>query len=333
MGALAKLNENSIYDEFLGFINLAHYSEHTKKTYETGIRDFFRVIKGKEVEHLTLTDIAIKKKDVEKFRTILKEKGNSNNTINNKVAGLRKFYYELAGNEYDIKVEFFKSIKKLSDDTDSYDPFTVEEVLQLAQLALKEKHKGIIKSNFILFCLDTCIRKGAALNLKWSDFEVVNDKEVKINAVDKGNKDFRAKINYDFYKELLNMKNDSNFVFDITMSSIDVMMPRLIKKLDTNPDRNLAFHSIRKTGIDFKYRYTGDIKVAQTAANHSDASLTIKTYISNQDYGVLGAVSKAKENNVSILPNLSKDQYIELLSQLDTDLLLRLEKKAEELFN
>ena len=332
MGAVVKLNNNVVYEEFKGFINLAHHSDHTKKTYETGIRDFFKIIKKKEIEFLTLEDLLIKKKDIEVFRTILKEQGISNNTINNKVAGLRMFYYELAGNDFDVKTEFFKSVKKLPDDANSYDPFTVEEVLNLAKFASEEKHNGKVKSSFILFCLDTCIRKQAALNLTWSDFEVINNTEVKINAVDKGNKDFRAKIHYDFYQELLSIKGNSKKVFEITLHSVNAMMPRLIQKLNVNPERNLAFHSIRKTGIEFKYRYTGDIKVAQKAANHSDAALTLKTYINDQDYGVLGAISKSKEGNGNVLQNLTKEEYLKLLANIDTDLLLRLENKANELF-
>ncbi|MGM9987368.1 MAG: tyrosine-type recombinase/integrase [Bacillaceae bacterium] len=334
MGAVVQFNkEYEVYNEFISYINMAHLSENTKKTYSTGIRDFFREIKNKEIEHLTWDDLNIKKKDVEAFRTKLKEKGQSNNTINNKVAGLRGFYNELASNDYDVNTKLFAGLKKLPDDTDSYDPFTVEEVLRLSELALEEQRKGINKSKFILFCLDTCIRKTAALNLKWSDLEVLEDsEEVKINAIDKGNKDFRAKIHYDFYKELLTLKGNSEYVFDLTKDSVDKMMPRLIQKLNTNTERNLVFHSIRKTGVEFKYRYTGDIKVAQKAANHVDPSLTFKTYIDSEDYGVYGAVSKSKDNKESILNTLNHEQLMTLLGNLDTDLLLRVEKKAKELF-
>ena len=334
MGAVVKLRSDfGVYDEFVSYINMAHLSDNTKKTYSTGIRDFFREVKNKEIEHLTWTDLEIKKKDVEYFRTKLKEKGQSNNTINNKVAGLRGFYNELASNEIDVNTKLFAGIKKLPDDTDSYDPFTVEEVLKLSELALGEQRKGINKSKFILFCLDTCIRKTAALNLKWSDLEVLEgNEEVKINVIDKGNKDFRAKIHYEFYKELLTLKGNSEFVFDLTKDNIDKMMPRLIQKLSPNSERNLVFHSIRKTGVEFKYRYTGDIKVAQKAANHVDPNLTFKTYISTEDYGVYGAVSKSKDTKESILNTLNHEQIITLLGSLDTDLLLRVEKKAKELF-
>lgn len=341
MGAVVKLHVNQgVYDEFIAFINLARHSDNTKNTYETGIRDFFRVIKKKEMEHLTWDDLMINKKNVESFRTILKENDLTHSTINNKVAGLRRFYYELASNdipefnERKIQVDFFKGIKKLPENVESYDPFTVDEVLILSEMALNEQRKGINKSKFILFCLDTCIRKKAALNLKWSDFEVQGaNEEVKLKAVDKGNKDFRAKIHYDFYEDLLILKNDSEYVFNLTVDEVNKMMPRLIEKLNADSKRNLVFHSIRKTGVEFKYRYTGDIKVAQKAANHTDPSLTIKTYVDDVDYGVYGAVSKGRDNQDNILDNLNLEQLQMLMKNLDTDLKLRVEKKAKELFN
>ena len=341
MGAVVKLHVNQgVYDEFVSFINLADHSDNTKTTYETGIRDFFRVMKKKEMEHLRWEDLKINKKSVQTFRTILKDNGLTHSTINNKVAGLRRFYYELASNDIkefkdlNMQVEFFKGIKKLQENVESYDPFTVDEVLTLAEMAMEEQRKGINKSKFILFCLDTCIRKTAALNLKWSDFEVQGaNEEVKLKAVDKGNKDFRAKIHYDFYKDLLELKNDSEYVFNLTVDEVNKMMPRLIKKLNADSKRNLVFHSIRKTGVEFKYRYTGDIKVAQKAANHTDPSLTIKTYVDGADHGIYGAVSMSRNTEENILDNLNLEQLQLLMKNLDTDLKLRVEKKAKELFN
>lgn len=329
---VVKLNENSVYDEFKHFINLAHHSENTKLAYEKGIRDFFQFHLGKDLEFLTWEDVKIKKRDVEKFRTELKSQGLTNTTINNKIAGLRKFYIELSANDYDVKADFFRAIKALGNDTKSYGFFTIEEALSLASWAEQEKHNGKVKSLFLLFCLDTCIRKDAALNLKWNDFQVINETEVQINAIDKGNKDFRAKIHRAFYDQLLTIKTDSERVFNVTKSSIDAMMPRLIKKLNTNPQRNLTFHSLRKTGVEFKYRYTGDIKVAQKAANHEDSSLTFNTYIDTEDYGVLGAISLNYNQDKNILDELSNEQLRELLDGLDNDLLLRLNKIAKEKF-
>lgn len=333
MGEARKLRDHYVYDDIIAFLNLAHYSYNTKLSYEKGIRDFFREIKNKDIEHLTQDDIPIIKKEVELFRTLLKERGYSNNTINNKVAGLRRLYTEFKANKYNVDVDFFSIIKALPSDTDSYDPFTIDEAMQLYELALDEIHDGEIKSKFILFCLDTCIRKSAALKIKWSDFKVINEKEVRIIAIDKGNKDFRAMIHYDFYKELLELKDDSELVFNLKLSTVDKMISRLVTKLNVDSERNLTFHSLRKAGIEFKYRYTGDIKVAQKAANHSDFSLTFNTYVSTEDYGVMGAVSLLHKNEESILNQLSFEELKKLMNSLEPDIFLRVEKMAREMFS
>lgn len=326
-----KLNKNNVYDEIQNFLKLAHYSLNTKDVYERGIRDFFSVIRKKQIEHLTWEDVQIKKKDIEMFRTILKEHGNTNTTINNKVAGLRRLYYELASNEHDVNIEFFKAIKKLPDDTNSYDAFTLSEVEELVQYASREKFQGKMKANLIMFGVDTCIRMDALLNLKWSDFELMDNEEVKINAIDKGNKYFRAKIHYKFYQELLECKSNDTYVFDINKNTLKSLIPRIVDKLENTQGRNLTFHSLRKTGITFKYRYTGDIKVAQKAANHADPSLTFKTYINDVDYGVLGYYSLQEEQD-DILNTLTRSQLLQLINSLDTDLMIRLCNKAQDLF-
>ncbi len=329
---VVKLTNNNVYDEIMSYVNLARHSDNTKKSYETGVRDFFRLIREKDIEHLTWEDLNIKKKDVEHFRTKLKENGASNTTINNKVASLRGLYYDLASNDHKLSIDFFKGIKKLPDDTDSYDVFTTSEVEDLVYYASQERKNGEMKANLIKFAVDTSIRQEAITKLKWTDFEITEDDEVKINAIDKGNVVFKASIHKSFYNDLLKTKTNDEYVFDININTLKSMMPRLIKKLDNTEGRNLSFHSLRKTGITFKYNFTKDIKVAQKAANHKDPSLTIKTYVDDVDYGVLGFYSLQENTTESKLRKLTKDQFNQLLDHLDTDILLRLEKKAKELF-
>lgn len=93
------------------------------------------------------------------------------------------------------------------------------------QRQTKNIHDGKEKSLFISFCADTCIRKAASLKLKWSKFKVKED-GVYIDAIDKGNKEFKSKIHKDFYEKLLSLKtNKSKFVFsNLTVSAIDVML-------------------------------------------------------------------------------------------------------------
>ena len=346
MGAVVNLHgENPVYKEFLGFINLAHHSNNTKTNYETGIRDFFREIKHKEMEYLTWDDVKITKKDVQIFRTKMKDKGLTNNTINNKVAGLRSFYYELSSNDLEefekrnINVEFFKGLKKLPNDSKKYDFFTVDEVLLLSNLALQEQRDGKIKRLFILFAADTSIRKESILNLKWSEFIVSNEEEtVDIVTIDKGDKEYQATISLENYTVLLeNKKEGIDRVFhQLTVDKVNKMMPRLVARLNIKDNRKLVFHSLRKTGVQYKYDITKDIKVAQEAANHSDSSLnvTVGTYLHRKKNKVLGFVSEMSMRKEDVLGNLDEEQLKYLIKNLDDmDVILKLEKKAKELFN
>lgn len=330
-----KLNVNYVYDDIMEFINLAHHSKNTRTSYEKGIRDFFRVIKKKEIEHLDINDLDIKKKDVERFRSILQGEGFSNSTINNKVAGVRKLYYELVANEYKLNVDFFKAIKKLNENTNSYGFFTEDEIFKLIELAKNEKRKGLIKSLFLSFCAETCIRKEAALQVKWSDFTILNNNDVGIIAVDKGDKEYKAVISYDFYKELLKIKCESDKVFDLTVPTVDAMMLRLKNSLNIDPSRNLTFHSLRKTGVNYKFEASGrDIKVAQVAANHSDKSLnvTIGTYTKKDDFGKKGLISKQYEKSDDFFNNLNLEEIKELLNSLDENTKVKINNKTIELF-
>ena len=315
--------ENSVFEDIMGYINLSHHSENTKKTYERGIRDFFLRLETvkKDIEHLTINDLKIKKKDVEKFRNILQEEGISNSTINNKVAALRGLYTELKANEYDLETDFFKAIKKLDENTNSYGFFTQSEAFELIELAKKERQKPMIKSMLISFALETCIRLTAALSTKWSDFIVDGTNDVKLTVIDKGNKDYRAVVSYEFYKDLLTLRGDSEFVFDLEATNVDKMMQRLRKKLNIDPKRNLTFHSLRKTGVEFKFKHNGrDIRIAQQAANHSpkSVSVTIRDYLTKDDYGVKGIISNSyKKEEVNAWDNLNLEELKTALNNLD----------------
>ena len=327
--------DNGVYEDIMGYINLGHHADTTKSTYERGIRDFFWLIKGKEIEYLTVNDLDIMKKDVEKFRNILQEEGIANSTINNKVAALRGLYYELKANRYKLEVDFFKVIKKLDENTKSYGFFTQTEALELIELAKKEKQKPEIKSMLLAFALETCIRRTAALSLKWSDFVVDGTSDVKLTVIDKGNKDYRALISYEFYLELLKIKSNSEYVFDLSATNVDKMMQRLTQKLEVDPNRNLTFHSLRKTGVEYKFNYSGrDIRVAQQAANHSPKSMnvTVGTYLTKDEYGIKGIISNGYEKEENVLDSLSLEQLQIVLNTLDESTLQIINKKAKELF-
>ena len=73
---VVQLYDNKLYDDIMIFLNeMGVESEHTRKAYETDLRQFFKLIKGKELEHLTLEEVQLRKNEVEKFKQILLDNG------------------------------------------------------------------------------------------------------------------------------------------------------------------------------------------------------------------------------------------------------------------
>ncbi|MGG3920459.1 tyrosine-type recombinase/integrase [Geobacillus thermodenitrificans] len=328
------LYDNKLYDDIVIFLNeMGVESEHTRKAYETDIRQFFKLIKGKELEYLTLEDIQLKKRDVELFKQILLENGMARSTINRKISAVRSLLENLKANDWNVNTNFFKKVKWLKTQDNKYGILDVHEVWEMARLAReKEREYKELKYYFILFALDTCLRKQAILKLKWSDFEEVED-GVIVHAIDKGNKEFRQKISKEFYNELLSIKREGEErVFPISVDSINDMVCRLKKLMNIPEERNITFHSIRKAGVTFQYRITGDLTQAMKAAGHSNPIVTMR-YLDLRDYGVTGAVSFGNKIDEELYKKVTHEELIKAIENCPKDLQLILNIKLNEIIN
>ena len=330
---VVQLYDNKLYDDIMIFLNeMGVESEHTQIAYETDIRQFFQLIKGKELEHLTLEDVQLRKNDVEKFKQILLDNGLARSTINRKISAVRSLLENLKANEWDINTDFFKKVKWLKTQDNKYGVLDVHEVWEMARLARKEREYKDVKYYFILFALDTCLRKQAILQLKWSDFEEVED-GVIVHAIDKGNKEFRQKISKEFYNDLLSIKKEGEErVFPISVDSIDNMVCRLKKIMNIPEERNITFHSIRKAGVTFQYRITGDLTQAMKAAGHSNPIVTMR-YLDLRDYGVTGAVSFGNKIDEELYKKVSYEELIKAIENCPKDIQLILNIKLKEIIN
>jgi integrase len=299
-------------------------NKNTQKTYETEIRSYFRIMRGKEegseLEYLTMADLQITLDDIEEYKEILldmkKEDGTYmyvNKTVNKKIAAMKSFIRYMAKKKFIEDASYLNLIKAEKERHVHYGSLSVEEVLQMAELAKQEKRKGMIKYYLILFALDTCIRQNALLNLKWSNFIEQDDNKIIVEGVDKGNKEFRKEISPEFYKELLTIKTDDNdIVFNITKRELFDMMQRLKTKMNIPESRRIVFHSIRRTGANFYFRIAGnDITQAQKALGHSNISTT-GIYMNPLDLGAAGAVSSA---GLDLDNELYKKVDLEVLQQ------------------
>lgn len=332
------LHQSNVYEQIQRFLDLKGLkSENTKKSYSTHIRDFFSIVRPEipDLRFLKEEDVQITLDDFEDFIITLKEEGDyKNNTINTKVRAVKSLLKYLYSKKIVKDIGYIQAgqIENLPEIVDSYGVLTVEEVFKLAKLALQERKFGEIKYYLILFALDTCLRKKAILRLKWSDFEVRDD-YVIVHAIDKGNKKFNSKISKEFYNELLNIKKyGENKVFPISSESVNDMMKRLRIKMNIPSERNIVFHSIRKAGVTFQYRITGDILQAKKAANHSNIQTTMR-YIGENEYGVIGAVSFGNKIDEELYTKVTHEQLVEAIKSCPKDTQLMVNIKLKEIIN
>lgn len=338
-------NESSkIYDQIQKWLNKHGYnSDNTKRDYERDVKHFFKLMKDKQIEHLTLNDVQLTLDDFEDYINELytmvddkEERKYTNKTINRKVAAVKGMIKYLAGKkldgEYIVKdVAYMSLINSLPENSQHHGILESNEVFRMAELALEERFKGNNKRLAILFSYDTCARKSDVLNLKWSDFEVKDD-VVVVNGIGKGNKVFRKSISRDFYEEILTLKEGGvDNVFQLTEKNIDNMMPRLKDKMGISPERHIVFHSLRKAGSTFIFRVTNDLLQAKKALNHSNVNTT-QLYLETTEYShAIGGVSSAKNINHNAYKEADHDTLLEAIELMNADIRLLLNLKLNEL--
>ncbi|MEK4824530.1 site-specific integrase [Niallia sp. FSL W8-0951] len=328
------LNSDLVYDQIERFlIKKEQKSVGTRKSYETDIRIFFQFIKNKDVKYLTRDDVNLTIDDFEDFINYhQKNEIYSNKTINGKVSAVKSLLKYLKVKKLiDDDLSYFSEITTLPEKRNSYGILTLDEVLKWAELALTEKHKPKEKRLLILLALDTCIRKEAILKLKWSDFEV-KENHVIVKGIDKGNKEFRHDISEKFYNELLDIKSDSDLVFNgISNSMIHDMIKRFKQQTNIESNRNIVFHSIRKAGGTFRYKASGgDIVSVQRALGHSDSKVT-SLYLGETTSNSLGAISSISDIDSELYKKVEHEILIKVIESLSETERYLLNKKIEKM--
>lgn len=328
------LNNNLVYDQIQRFlIKKEQKSIGTRKAYETDIKIFFNAVRGKEIKFLTREDVNLTIDDFEDFINYHQQNEiYSNKTINGKVSAVKSLLKYLKVKKLiDDDLSYFSEVTTLPEKRNSYGILTLDEVLKWAELAMTEKHKPKEKRLLILLALDTCIRKEAILNLKWSDFEV-KENQVLVKGIDKGNKEFRHDISEKFYNELLEIKSDSELVFNgISNSMIHDMIKRFKQQTNIDTDRNIVFHSIRKAGGTFRYKASGgDIVSVQRALGHSDSKVT-SLYLGETTSNSLGAISSISDIDTELYKKVEHEVLIKVIENLSETERYLLNKKIEDM--
>lgn len=330
MGNLVSLACNSDHREFGGVYNqikrfLRDHRRRSKCTahnYERDIRRFFKVTRNnKEIEHLAKEDLIYTPDEMEDYYAYLIDKqGVGINTANRYVTSVRECIKYL---HYKKMVEDinFLNIKTYTVPSNQYGVLTIDEVLEMAEIVSGQGRvdKRMVKRYLIMFAVDTSARLADCLNLKWSNFiDIEGDREVGIRVIGKGDKEFKPKINREFYRELLQLKTGvSDYVFDIHRNSVNTMMKQLREEMNIPKERNITFHSFKKAGVDFMWKKTRDINQARKAANHSSIEVTQKYIDTDEDYGARGFFSSSNSIDEKLFQKVDIRTLKKAINQLD----------------
>jgi integrase/recombinase XerD len=329
-------NAGEVFKQIEMFLKKKSFrSENTAISYKKDIQRFFRIVREKELQFLTIEDVQLNLDDMDEYISYLvDQKELSNKTINHSVVSVRELLRYLKQKKIVEDVDYLNFIDRLPEvNSNSYGILTVDEVLKMAELAKTERNLKMVKHYLILFALDTGLRRNSILNVTFGDFEVIGE-TVTVKAIDKGGKFFKKSISKDFYEQLLTLRKDENDnnekLFKISLDAVDSMLPRLVEKMNINKDRNITFHSIRKCAVSFSYKVTGDILAASKVAGHSSISTT-QIYLETQEYGAIGAVSSSQNLNENLFNEVSHDELLEAISSLNKDYQLLLNLKLQDM--
>ncbi|PLR72226.1 site-specific integrase [Bacillus sp. UMB0728] len=339
---VVRLNNNQLFDDIEAFLNeLEVHSKGTRISYESDIRKFFRTLKNKEIEHLTIDDLTFKKKDIINYRKYLMDNNLSNNTINNKITSVKSMY-DFLSSEYEVNANVF-NIKTLKVQSNPYGSLSQTEAERMAEVAYEtEREDGYLKKMLILFAIRSSFRKNEILNVKWSDFEEEKGVYKVKTVVGKGQKQNTTAISAKLYNQILELKEmnkgrkwsgDPEIVFQISPAAIDKLMARLRNKMGISKERNVVFHSFRGIAIDFSLSTSnGNITEAAIHANHSSPATTFKHYVNKtKDYTQTPGVRMDQQFDLSFLADVSIEDLKDFIKQsslkVQMDLKDFLEKK------
>ncbi|WP_340032512.1 site-specific integrase [Paenibacillus sp. FSL K6-1122] len=329
------LHRGSIDEDIKTFIG-KFQSQHTRKSYERSIRNFFMWYRNKDIEQLTIEDIKIRNTDIVKYQTYLKshEADYANVTVNNYIEAVQSLYEFFEINEYPVKSKHLK-IDILSNDSEHAGALYLHEAEQMAELVLEERKQGQEKSAFLRMAYTTSFRKSTLQNLKWTDIKLnISGNYYEVSVVGKGGKKHVVPISTDLYNELLKIrefayyqKYEDDRIFHLTDKTIRLMLESLKQKLGILPERNVVFHSFRNVAAGF-----GTLEEAKKHLNHSNISTT-ETYYRHINEDLSNSISLRIEDKIddSVLESLTKEELIELIVNQNQGTLAQIKREAQEI--
>lgn len=300
-------------------------SNNTRMTYERAIRDFFLVMRNRELEKLVEEDLIFTKAQIEMYQVKLKEQSKSS-TVNNRMSALKKCYTKLE-DQFDVKASWFDVDRYEQSDKEGYDPMTFEEVLEAVEL-VRDTRKGTEKALFLEMAMVTAFRKESLRQIKFSDIYRHKDSWV-VTVIGKGKKKSSKKITDDFYERIMAYKESGNKhnqdrIFFLTNQTIRGMMDYVRENIDFG-NRNITFHSLKKASIKEKGRRTNyDLKAMQAQGDHSDITTTLNDYLAEKDIDDMEALDLYYQPPVDEFEKMSKEELIKMLKDAPRDVQMKL---------
>ena len=323
---LSKVAEcNYIYKYFEScFDRMKQGSENTEISYRKSVSDFIMFTRGKKIEDVVEDDIKYTLLEVENYQLHL-SKTMKSSSINTKMMAIKKCFTKLASYGLNVDATVFSVDRFKIYDTDSYDAMSVEEILKAIDVVSKT-NKGTEKALFIKVAFSTAFRKTSLMKLKWSDISVKDETKI-IKTLGKGNKWDEKKLSDGLYLELMEFRKtvgDREKIFTLAKGTIDKMMNLIRESIDFG-DRNIAFHSFKKSSIEEVARLTNyDIKAMQSQANHSDVSTTLNFYMSHKKLEDMVIVDLDYEIPLNKFDLMSRDELLSLIKKSDRNTQMKL---------
>jgi site-specific recombinase XerC len=308
-----------VYDSFLSIHS--RNSNRTVGEYRSRVEEFFKLVLGKDINHVTLEDIqSIKKKDVQtKFIDVLKERRNTNSTIKTKLNSIRSFYNEMLSNDLQVNPMIFRV--KLNDDVVHHESLTYDELQELFEFMKNEKELAMEKYLLVKMMFTTANRKTATIGTKaesgltWEEsFAVVRDadsgEEINVvRVVDKGEKLSEKPISKEFYEELQEINKGQKYVFNFNPKTLTRSLNRFSKQIG----RKITPHSLKATAITIGYQMTKDINLCKQLGGHSSL-VTTEIYL-HKEKSLVNQLSynMSKRVNPNAINELSHEELLEFI--------------------
>jgi integrase len=337
---VSMMKKNTVFEHIQSFF--MSYGSNTASEYERDVRLFFNVVRHKSIEDLEIGDVEVDLTDIIKYRKFLQDSNRyKNNSINRLLSSIQSLYGHLkAHKEYrDVaNTEIFSRVTKLPDDTQNIGFLSSDEAKYIAELALGEKHEGIKKKALILLAASTSMRKDSLLKIRYCDIKKHESKNgvyviESDKLFDKGKMVKGREIDESLYRILVDIKGDKtdkDIVFDFSASGLDVVIKRLCKIANFDPNRNISFHSLKKAGIRWVREATGGDIVAITAqGGWSSPTVAMKNYLEKEVN--LAGVGMFRTHDPDIFKKLTDEERLMLLESFGNGIKAKLMEKAQEI--